>query len=185
MARLLALAGLVATCGVASAQTSEGSTERLGLRLKLGYQFGTSFPLKQNDRTGRLEGPEIALDVPVFRQNDLSFFLTPSITLGGRLRSGSDIDGTVYRFILNAEKQLNPSGFYGRLGIGYGHTQERSGVDVFRDSNDLVGSISFGTPIGGAPRAVSRIATPGIEATAYISRQRQLMGFVVGFTFSF
>ena len=101
---------------------------------------------------------------------------------GGKLKSGGDTDGNVYRFMVSARKQINFTGLYGQLGVGVGHTEARSGVNAFEDENGFITSLTIGTPIkiGFIP-----LLKPTFEGTYYGSSSGQLRGFTLGLTVGF
>lgn len=169
-----ALACSAATCAVAAS-----ATDVIGVRLKVGYHFSQSFELKDGS-SGHLEGPEVAADFPLTKLPGIQLYATPSVMFGGKLTHGSDVDGTIYRFMLTARQTLNKDGLYGALGIGAAHSETR-GLNDFKDANSFVSSVSLGTPLK------FKLAGIGVslEGTYYYSTKDQFRGFTIGFAGSF
>jgi hypothetical protein len=169
-----ALACSAATCAVAAS-----ASDVIGVRLKLGYHFTQSFELK-NGSTGNLQGPEVAADFPLTKYPGLQLYVTPSIMFGGKLTHGSDVDGTIYRFMVTARQTLNKDGLFGALGIGAAHSESR-GTNEFRDANSFVTSACLGTPLKFKLGGIGL----NLEGTYYFSTKDQFRGFTIGVSGSF
>lgn len=169
-----ALACSAATCAVAAS-----ASDVIGVRLKVGYHFTQSFELKDGSN-GHLEGPEVAADFPLAKYPGIQLYATPSIMFGGKLTHGSDVDGTIYRFMVTARQTLNRDGLYGTFGVGAAHSESR-GTNEFRDANSFVTSVSLGTPLK------FKLAGIGLslEGTYYFSTKDQFRGITIGVAGSF
>lgn len=74
-----------------------------------------------------LEGFEVGGDIPIVRHihgiGGLS--LSPTFVFGGSNRSGADLDGKIYRLMVNLKRGFGNNGFYGGLGAGFSFTDSR------------------------------------------------------------
>jgi hypothetical protein len=173
----LAIVGLI----VSAVTAAQAQTQILGIRAKVGYHWSSNFRLRDGS-SGHLEGPEFGVDFPLSNIAGLNVYASPSIVLGGKLGSGGDTDGNIYRFMVSARKQINFTGLFAQLGVGVGHTESRSGVNAFRDENAFITSFTVGTPF--KISFIPAIKT-NFEGTYYASGKGQLRGFTLGLSASF
>lgn len=176
MKKLLALLACGAALGPA-AMADESNA--IGLRFRLGYEFGSNFRLR-NGSNGNISGPEIAADFTFSKHRGIEFAFTPAIVLGGSL-GHSNTDGRIYRFTLSGMDWLQRT-TYIRIEAGFAHTESRG--NSFADVDDFVGGASIGFRLAHSVSFVDRF-TPNLEFGAYGSRHRQLSGAVIALTFQF
>ncbi len=166
-------------CSIAGAALTACADDVIGIRLKVGYHVTQNFELKDHSN-GHLEGPEVAADFPLAKYPGIQLYVTPSVMFGGKLTHGSDVDGTIYRFMLTAHQALTKDGFYGAVSAGVAHSETR-GLNEFKDQNGFVTALTLGTPLKFKVLGI----TPSIEGSYYFSSRDQFRGFTIGIAASF
>lgn len=164
---------------LALATVFAAASDTIGVRLKVGYHFTQNFELR-NGSSGNLEGPEVAADFPLAKYPGFQLYITPSVMFGGKLTHGSDVDGTIYRFMVTARQTLTREGLYGGISVGAAHSESR-GLNEFKDQNGFVTAVSLGTPLKFKFLGLS----PSLEGSYYFSSKDQFRGFTIGFAASF
>ena len=171
MTRTLLPLALFAVAGVASAQRAP-----LGLRARIGYGVTPQFRTFGDRRN--LSGPEIAFGIPIGRFAGGDVLLEPSFFGGGRLVSGGDNDGDVYRLTLFAHRTFG-RGIGVRAGLGYGLSARGRGGN-FDGKSDLI--FDFGVEIPFKLNVLRSVETYA-DVHNVFSGEKQLEGFFVGVGF--
>ena len=154
------------------------SSAQLVGRVRIGYGVSGNFTLADTS-TGRLEGPEIGLDIPItLGMTPMKVYASPSILLGGRMSNGSDTDGEVYRLLLTTRASAPGVGFYTFAGAGISFSKARGGQ--FSSSTDY--ETVFGA---GMPAAAFMIPNASFEVAWHSSPKGQLRGLTLGIAGSF
>ena len=168
MKRVLLPLALLGVVGNASAQR-----EPLGLRIRLAYGVSPKFQT-DGDRKD-LTGPEIAFafSVGTFKGGDV--LLEPSFFGGGRLVSGGDNDGDVYRLSLFAHKTFG-RGIGVRAGLGFGLSARGRGGN-FDGKGDLIFDLGVEIPF---QVKILKTAQTYADIHNVFSSENQLEGFFVG-----
>lgn len=170
MKRVFALCALVAASAAALGQSTSGP---LGIRVRLAYGFTPSF--EANGSSRRMEGPEIAVAIPVGTAFGSDLLLEPSFYGGGRLRSGGDDDADVYRLTLLAHRTL-ARGIGVRAGVGYA-SASRSRARTFNGTSGVIFDFGGEFPFHlNQLRSISTFA----DVHAIFSGEKQLNGFFFG-----
>lgn len=165
--RALSSLVLAALAVGASAQTTN---DKIGIRL--GYGFSADYG-KRNGDTARIEGPELALQIPIGEMRGMPIYFEPSFFGGGRLRTGGDSDGDVYRATVYVRRGFGGA-TYIQLGGGFAHFVDRANqADA---ESGVVGQIGVGLPLGGFAHRYS----PSFEVNFFASSQPQLRGLFFG-----
>lgn len=166
---LLPLA-LLTFAGTVSAQSPR---QPLGLRLRIGYGYSPKIQTV-DDRKG-IQGPELALAIPVgtFKGGDL--LLEPSFFGGGRLVSSHDNDGDVYRLTLFAHRTFG-RGIGVRAGVGFGLSVEGRSHN-FDGKSDVIFDLGVEIPF---QFKLLRSVQPYVDVHNVFASENQLEGFFVG-----
>jgi len=170
MKRVFALCALSAASAVAFGQSSDGP---LGIRVRVAYGFTPSFRANGSDR--RMEGPEIAIGVPVGTAFGSELLLEPSFYGAGRLRKGGDDDADMYRVTLLARRTF-AKGIGVRAGIGYA-SAARSRARTFNGTSGAIFDVGADFPFHtNQLRSLSTF----IDVHAIFGTEQELSGFFVG-----
>ncbi len=151
----------------------------IGIRVSLGYHSTSKFRLR-DDRIKAMSGPEVSADFPLFKLPGLQLFATPSVMFGGQLLHGSDIDGTIYRFMVTGRQTVNKDGLFAGLSAGVAHSVSR-GLNEFKSADGFISAISLGMPLKFKILGIS----PNIEGRYYFSSEDQFRGITIGLSASF
>jgi len=151
------------------------SENSLGLRYRIGWATTGTFTNFFNNDVN-ISGPEFGIDVPISRTNQLEFYLSGSVIGGGRLSSGSDTDGEIFKLLLSVKGNLDRRGTYLQLGAGFATLNPRS--PTFSGATGFVGRIAIGIPIN---NFLGKSGT-AIEVATIVSGEGQLRGMFYGFT---
>ncbi|MBS1719597.1 MAG: hypothetical protein JST35_04025 [Armatimonadetes bacterium] len=171
---------LVSLCGLSALSSAQISGEKIGLRVRVGLQFGVGFP-QTNNTNGNLNGPEFGLEFPISSNpGGWEYGIAASALLGGSLAGGTD--GYVYRFGFTGRKMIGKDAYY-RLGIGMGQATPK-GNTLFKARANVYGSLSYGFRLGSSPKFLGK-TDPFVEITVYGSPRRELSGFGVGLSLGF
>lgn len=116
-----------------------------GISVQAGYYFGESFPGRQGASV-RLEGVDIGVNLPLLRVPlaPVEVYASPSVVVGGGLRSGPDDDGTIYRLLVTAKTHLPGGSTFLSGGVGYTRIEPRGGAP-FDAKDGTVVRLAFGS----------------------------------------
>ncbi|MFI5385833.1 MAG: hypothetical protein ACHQ50_06900 [Fimbriimonadales bacterium] len=156
---------IVATALMGSAHAQVG-----GIRFSAGYGWSGSIP---NTTTGssHLLGPELIAELPAAHMTQVEFDFRADVLLGGQLARGSDLDGTVYRFLLIARTSVPGSKVSTFGGIGWGTAQARAGE--FAGFSGMVNQIGLSFPLGIGSSGLA----PTVELASSIASRSGLSGY--------
>lgn len=167
----LLVPALLAFCAVATAQNP--SPNGVGVRVRLAYGFTPDFD--KTGGSGRMEGPEIAVALPVTMFLGNEVLLEPSFFGGGRFRHGGDDDADVYRISALLRHQF-ASGFGLRAGVGFATSSNARGGG-FKGKSAAIFDVGADFPL-----SVNRFQRfqPSIDVHGLFSDEKVLSGFFVG-----
>ncbi len=163
---------LLAALAVAAAW-GQGRDNPYGVRARIAYGFTPSFDT--DGGSGTMQGPEVAVALPIGSFLKRQVLLEPSFYGGGRLRHGGDNDSDIYRLTAFLHGDFG-RGIGGRVGVGFAAaTRARGGG--FGSTSDIV--FDFGVEI---PFAFQRIAKyqPYVDVHAVLSPTDRLNGYFAG-----
>lgn len=171
MTRALLPLALLAAAASAPAQ---GKAHPVGVRVHLGYGFSSSFD-KDGGGSGRIEGPEIGVALPVGTFLGQELLIEPSFFGGGRLRRGGDDDADIYRLTAFLHRTF-ARGIGGRAGVGFSSSSRARGGG-FNGTSDVV--FDFGIEVPFVFKKLQGI-DPYIDVHAVFSPDERLSGFFLG-----
>ena len=122
-----------------------------------------------------MEGPEIAVGIPVGAAFGSDLLLEPSFYGGGRLRKGGDDDADIYRLTLLAHRTL-ARGIGVRAGVGYASASRSRG----RGFNGTSGAIfDVGAEFPFHLKPAGSVST-FVDVHGMFGTESELNGFFVG-----
>ncbi|MBS1718126.1 MAG: hypothetical protein JSS72_10400 [Armatimonadetes bacterium] len=151
------------------------------VRIHLDYTFTSNFTLRSGS-TSHLEGPELGADMIVMQApGGASLSVGARWLLGGKLRSGGDTDGDVYRFLFRGTQPIPTTQLFVFVAGGIAHTRARA--EEFEDVNGYNAQLGLGSYLGGS--SVAGRFKPAVEFTYTNAAKGQLRGFGLGLSAGF
>lgn len=160
------------------------NSQVLGIGVRAGYTFSSSFKSKLGN-SGSLQGPEVAVDIPVGLPlpiqglGGLQFLVSPSLFTAQGGWSPSDFQGTVFRLVGCARASLPGSPLYVRVGAGYANASASSSDFASRSSYETQYAVGIGV--------LNNL--PAIKVTAELAYHQspvaQISGWTIGLSVRF